>query len=257
MTAEERINKAFSKAAEEYEANAIVQRQMAIRLASLLPEGLEIDTAFEFGTGTGLLTKQIDCRCKVKHWLLNDLSDNMLRTVPALSGEVTFLQGDVVTASIGDQIGHPQLIASSAALQWIAEPFALLEQLTARLQPNGHLLIGTFEEGNLAELAALTGNSLPYFSKEDLEHFAKAAHLHIQFIESESITLSFPSPKEVLMHLKKTGTTQLPHWNNETPRLNTRSALSELDRSYRRYFSSADGSAVLLSYTPLYLYATK
>ncbi len=257
MTSEERIKRAFSKASDNYNANAFVQQRMAEHLAALLPEGDSFARAFEFGVGTGLLTMHIDARCRVSSWLLNDLSEEMLRNVPPLQGKATFLPGNVLSYAGDERLTGLNLITSSAALQWIPEPFNLLQRLSALLEPGGILLIGTFRRGNLNEIASLTGNSLPYFEENDMERFARSAGLRILSLTSETMHLSFPSPREVLRHLKSTGTTQLPHFGNDSFRLDTKSALARFDEAYRATFPAPQGQGVALSYIPLYLCAVK
>lgn len=257
MTSEERIKRAFSKASDNYNANAFVQQRMAEHLATLLPEGDSFARAFEFGVGTGLLTTHIDARCRVSSWLLNDLSEEMLRNVPPLQGKATFLPGNVLSYAGDERLTGLNLITSSAALQWIPEPFSLLQRLSALLEPGGILLIGTFRRGNLNEIASLTGNTLPYFEENDLERFARSAGLRILSLTSKTMRLSFPSPREVLRHLKSTGTTQLPQFGNKSFRLDTKSALARFDEAYRATFPAPQGQGVALSYIPLYLCAVK
>ena len=56
----------------------------------------------------------------------------------------------------------------------------------------------------MKEIRELTGNGLPYRSREELE-VALSPHFDILYSEEELIPLSFEDPIKVLYHLKQTG----------------------------------------------------
>jgi malonyl-CoA O-methyltransferase len=67
--------------------------------------------------------------------------------------------------------------------------------------------------------------------------------------EDSLVTLSFPSPRDALEHLAKTGS------NAVTRRAWTRRALADFDDGYRRRF--ACGGSVPLTYHPVLLIARR
>ena len=73
---EEKIIESFSKYARSYDRYAILQRSMAERLASYLPETTP-PHIIELGCGTGLFTRHL-LTLPIKNLTLNDISSAMI-----------------------------------------------------------------------------------------------------------------------------------------------------------------------------------
>lgn len=71
-----------------------------------------------------------------------------------------------------------------------------------------------------------------------------------QHLEEEEVTLWFPSPIEVLRHLKETGVT------GTEKQMWSRQRLARFTDSYQRQFGTATGQ-VPLTYHPIYLILKK
>ena len=67
----------------------------------------------------------------------------------------------------------------------------------------------------MKEIRELTGNGLPYRSREELE-VALSPHFDILYSEEELIPLSFEDPIKVLYHLKQTGVNGLSTQSSPT-----------------------------------------
>lgn len=248
---------AFDRNAFRYDQEAIVQRRMALQLASLLPEGKTFRQVFEFGCGTGFLTEALLQRIHSSNLLLNDLSERMLeRAVERISPHVAKTQVSVKPYP-GDiermPIPQSSLIASSASLQWLSNPLALLTRCWLALEAGGYLLIATFGEENLRELRHLTGKGLNYLSPKVFEVVAKELWQAEKVVVEEAYEcLYFSSARKVLNHLSSTGVTRLP---NEQHASLSRKDLETLCKNYEINFANEQG--VPITYHPIYLLAKK
>ena len=112
----------------------------------------------------------------------------------------------------------------------------------------GCIALTTFGPDNLQEVTAVTGTGLSYLPLGWLQGLLDEAGLRTVLAEDEHLTLHFPSPTEVLRHLKHTGVTGVTRtsW--------TRGRLAEFSAEYSSRYG--DGS-VPLTYHPVYLIARK
>ena len=74
--------------------------------------------------------------------------------------------------------------------------------------------------------------------------------LRLRHVSEETATLHFPTPTDVLRHLKLTGVT------GTEKRIWTRTHLQAFAENYIRLFGQADGQ-VTLTYHPIYIIAQK
>ena len=141
------------------------------------------------------------------------------------------------------------LITSASAFQWFKDPESFIRTVAGLLRPDGIFLFNTFSPDNLPEIRTLTNRGLHYPSTETLMKWLGAAFSAV-YKHEEQIVLTFDSPRDVLMHLKRTGVTATPRHEEVW----TRSRLARFDEAYRERFSTPDGQ-VTLTYTPLYFLA--
>ena len=98
---EEKIIESFSKYARSYDRYAILQRSMAERLASYLPETTPT-YIIELGCGTGLFTRHL-LTLPIKYLTLNDISSAMidiLKNNLELPNSTKFLIGNAESISM-------------------------------------------------------------------------------------------------------------------------------------------------------------
>lgn len=154
---------AFGARASSYEAHASLQRDVAARLALLLP-ALTRPRVLEVGCGTGLFSRHLVARYPDGRFVLTDAAPAMLaecrhNLAPALCSDIAF---EVMDASRPGGEGPFDLIASSMALHWLSEPAASLDRLRALLAPGGMLLYSALGPDSFAEWrAALEAEGLP------------------------------------------------------------------------------------------------
>ena len=157
------VTAAFDASAPSYEAHAGVQRDVAARLARLLPD-LTRPRVLELGCGTGLFSRHLVERYPEGRFLLTDAAPAMLaecrhNLTPALCSDISF---EIMDASRPGGEGPFDLIASSMALHWVVEAAASLERLRALLAPGGVLLYSALGPESFTEWrAVLEAEGLP------------------------------------------------------------------------------------------------
>lgn len=149
-----RIAAAFGAAA-DYDAHARVQRIVAERLADAIMD-LPLPPAprvLEIGCGTGFLTRALAARGLAGEWLVTDISPEMVERCRAALGG----RPDTMFAVLDGEHGTPpgagsfDLVCSSLALQWFADPAAGIARIASWLAPGGQALLTTLAAGTFAE----------------------------------------------------------------------------------------------------------
>lgn len=242
----ELVIKRFTSALPYYEKYAVAQHRIGERLADLLTATgrHHFEHVLEYGCGCGVYTRQLAQTVTVKQWTLNDLCpvcEEYIRVSP-----VSFYAGEAETMPHTDTY---DLITSASAFQWFKDPESFIRTVAGLLRPDGIFLFNTFSPDNLPEIRTLTNRGLHYPSTEALMKWLGAVFSAV-YKHEEQIVLTFDSPRDVLMHLKRTGVTATPRHEEVW----TRSRLARFDEAYREQFSTSDGQ-VTLTYTPLYFLA--
>lgn len=240
----QKVAKHFSRAAESYDAAAVVQHDMAQRLLSLLPENFDALHILEIGCGTGLFTKLLAQRFTTAHFTINDLCPTMCDiATQAITNHTTCMAGDAEQIDFHGTYG---LITSAAAIQWFSNLPDFLSRIEASLANDGIILFSTFGSDNLKELRHTTGKGLPYFSSEVLQEIFERYYTDVSVVE-ERHTLMFDSPIEVLRHMQQTGANGLT---------GTHFSLRRFSEQYQALYTAENGS-VSLTYHPIYIIARK
>lgn len=245
-----RIQACFTRALSSYDTQADAQQRISRKLASLLPQqaGAHYRRMLEIGCGTGGFTKALKRQCSIDEWVLNDLCEECLEMTARLfpGFPPRFIAGDAERVAFP---GTFDLIASASVFQWIKQPEAFLHKLSELLVSQGTLLFSTFVPGNLHEVKELTGKGLTYPTAEAVARWL-STDFHLLHQEEETIVLTFPTPLDVLRHLKATGVTATGNgrW--------TKGQQDAFCRQYAEQFATADGR-VTLTYRPLYIVAIK
>lgn len=239
------VGRRFSAARETYRRGASVQRRVAeslwSRVTPLIEGKLDFGRIIEIGAGTGVLTELYemaltDGGCRSSSLELWDLAEQSCK----LPSNASWLTCDAETCirSVGpESVG---LLLSSSTLQWFHSPERFVGEAYRVLRKGGIAAFALYGEGTFSQLRELTGISLRYPALATLKA-ALPADAIIEAGETESITMDFASPKELLRHLKETGVNGAAE---PSPSL----AL----RLVRHYPASSDGR-YRLSYCPLYL----
>ena len=238
MVNKELVKKKFAKSFKTYDKNAIVQKHMAeFLLKNLINVNKNFDKVLEIGYGTGLLTKEIKSNLIFKELFLNDLNEDFRQD--------NFLLGDC------EEIEFPKnldLIISNATFQWTQNFPLFCEKVNLSLGHKGVFAFTIFEEGNFYQIKEITGKSLKYYTKFQIEEILNK-NFQIIYSRAETINLEFDSAKDILKHLKSTGVNALEKINW------TKKDLQEFGGKYNN-FKTNNGKFVL-TYKPLYFICAK
>jgi malonyl-CoA O-methyltransferase len=251
------ICRRFSRAAATYDDYALVQRQCAARLATLLPENFTVKDILEIGCGTGNYTKMLATRFPGARLTALDFSGAMVaqaRRKCAGLASVRFLCADG-ERFLADNRHAFDLIASNATMQWFDDPALALAHAARSLADGGLFLASFFGPETLRELAEglsaafAVPVSLPaarFADRDRLARMAGAAFGQVA-IEAEVYRRTYPCLRELLRHLRHTGTGG-PH--AALPRL-TPGRMAKLEK----WFMDSGGGQV--SYQVFFLAASR
>ena len=197
------IKKRFAKSLKTYEDNAIVQKEMAKKLSSII-DGKEYSTILELGCGTGLLTKEIINKVKFETYCAIDIVGECKNFIDKLSPKINFIETDIEKFIPSS---NPDLVVSNASLQWIEDLPNYVKKIRNCLSENGEFIFTLFGRENYKEFSPFTKTPLKNYGKEELKNICSDYKV---FEAEENITvLEFNSPKEVLYHIKNTGVNAL------------------------------------------------
>ena len=238
----------FAKAITTYDDAAQTQRIIARKMLAILQQYTcrPYQQILEIGCGTGIYSRLLLNAMAPNHLLLNDICPAMKhRLEDLLNHGVSFAAGD---AELMPFAPGWQLITSCSALQWLNDLPGFFAKCHNLLTNGGCLAFSTFGPRNLAEITTLTGHGLAYLSLTQLKSLL-APYFEVIAGYEEYVQQVFPSPTDVLYHLKHTGVTGLAQqtW--------TKGALQRFCVSYTEQFSRLNG--VGLTYHPIYLVAVK
>ncbi|MDP8305997.1 MAG: malonyl-ACP O-methyltransferase BioC [Candidatus Chlorobium antarcticum] len=243
------VGERFRRALGTYPEGAMVQEVMARELVSMVSRhaGTEpLGRVLEIGAGSGLLTELLLEAFPVASFIANDLVRECQVPLQGIArrhrvGEFRFLGGDI--EECGDLPHSQDLVVSNATLQWLNDLDGLFGRILRSLLPGKIFAFTSFTAGNMQEIAMLGGGELNYPAPEEI---GKIAGRHFELLELKDTReqLTFPSPSEVLGHIRQTGVNGLARerWS--------RSRYRDFMESYRREFSVQGG--VSLTYRPLY-----
>lgn len=244
----ERVQRSFRRSFSTYHDEADQQAWVARRLVEDLRRSgapKRFGTAFELGCGTGHLTRLLCRDFGFDSLRLNDLAPEGRFTAEAAGA--SFVGGDAMQVAWPDRLG---LLASASMIQWLDDPAAALGRAAEALAPGGWLAISGFGPQQYRELAQIgSAARAPGLCRpEDLAAAVKGK-LEVVMTGERLRQSYFPSPRQVLHHLRKTGV------NGRAQRIWTRSALAQFTADYLRDFET--GAGVPLTYHPVWIIARK
>lgn|SRR5574344_319170 len=233
----------FQNTLSTYDDSAVIQKDMAHLLIDKILNhcGKSFDSIFEFGAGTGFLSKNILKEIEFKNYYANDIIEESEYCIKNIINNVKFYAGDIEKIHIEENF---DLILSNAVMQWITDADELLSKIHNNLKNNGYFAFTTFGEQNYQEIKETTGVSLDYLKSETLKE--KCSHnFEIIHFEENVQTLYFNTPLDVLKHIKYSGTNGIKTLNWTVSKL----------KSFEQYYKDRFGLAnkVTLTYHPVYV----
>ena len=203
-----KVSQAFSRAAESYDGQALVQNFVAQRLVAkiLATKDLSLGTILEVGCGTGVLASHLFSHGS--QYILSDFSYPLLkRAMEKLQDSRVFPL--VVDAERPCFSASFDLIVSNLALHWFQNPKAALTRLAACLKPGGWLYLtalgnNTFHEWRTAHaLMNAPSGVLDFISFGQLQEWLPLSGTRA--VEEEWMTVNHGNALAFLRSLKQIG----------------------------------------------------
>jgi malonyl-CoA O-methyltransferase len=213
------VRRAFSRAAQDYDAAAVLQREVCTRMLERLDYiKLQPSRVLDVGSGTGWGTRQLGERYPKAEITALDIAIGMLQTARGTSGwwkklfagkRESFLCADVEALPIAS--ASVDMVWSNLALQWCNDLPATFVELQRVLRVEGMLMFSSFGVDTLQELrSAFHGvdgySHLSRFADmHDVGDMLVAAGFADPVMEMERITLTYDDVRAVMQDLKSIG----------------------------------------------------
>ncbi len=238
------IQTKFTKAADSYDKYAKVQADVAAKLAAKLPPMdtmEESKTILEIGCGTGNFTSLLASLFPAAKIAALDFSREMIANahdkLPESNIEFICAEGERFLAAAPER--SYDLVVSNGSLQWFGDIDRTLHNIARILSPGGSLYCSIFGPETLQELGAglqavqpraenLAAQAFPGREKlQNIVHniFADGA------VEEERIVKEYQSAHDLLLHIKKTGTSG---WQQKIEHPLTPSRVKQLDAWFEK-----------------------
>ncbi|MDD2929145.1 MAG: malonyl-ACP O-methyltransferase BioC, partial [Sideroxydans sp.] len=213
------VRRAFSRAASDYDAAAVMQREVCIRMLEKL-DYIKLQPArlLDVGSGTGWGTRQLGERYPKAEITALDIALGMLQHARGTSNwwqklfqgrREQFLCADVEAIPVAS--GSIDMVWSNLALQWCNDLPATFVELNRILNTDGLLMFSCFGVDTLKELRVafrdVDGyNHLNRFvDMHDVGDMLVAAGFADPVMEMETLTLTYEDARAVMQDLKSIG----------------------------------------------------
>ena len=210
-----RVRASFDRAAQTYDAAAILQKLVRTEMLSRLDlVKIKPQVILDAGCGTGHGSFALQKKFSSAQVISLDIALGMLQKTqqqqPLLSK--IFKQKNLICADIehlpleNSSLG---MVWSNLALQWCNDLDGAFNQIARVLQPNGLLMFSTFGPDTLKELRAATNNGNTHVSRfidmHDIGDALTRAGFSAPVLDVEHYTLTYDDVKAVMTDLKAIG----------------------------------------------------
>ncbi|NNM80651.1 MAG: malonyl-ACP O-methyltransferase BioC [Gallionella sp.] len=213
------MRRAFSRAAPNYDATAVLQREVCSRMLERLEYiKLQPSRILDAGSGTGWGTRQLMTKYPSAQMIALDIAIGMLQTARGHTGWWQKLFGGQQTAMLCADVEALPIAASSLdmvwsnlAVQWCNDLPATIVGLHRVLKVEGLLMFSTFGPDTLKELRqAFHGvdahNHLNRFADmHDIGDMLSHGGFAEPVMDMEYLTLTYDDVRSVLQDLKTIG----------------------------------------------------
>lgn len=233
--------RAFARAADTYDAAAVLQHEIVDRMLERLDYvRLQPRRILDIGCGTGRASEALLRRYPRADVVALDFALPMLehaRRRGRWLRRPRCLCGDMDRLPLGAQ--SFDLVFSSAAIQWSADPAAALAEMHRVLRPGGLLMFSSFGPDTLHELRAAWAevdgmpHVHPFIDMHDYGDMAVAAGLADPVMDVERLTLTYANTNALMRDLKAIGANNAA--SDRVRRLTGRARLRALTEAYERF----------------------
>lgn len=212
------VRRAFNRAATNYDATAVLQREVCGRMLERLDYvRLQPDRILDAGSGTGWGARQLIKRYPAAQVVALDMAIGMLNQSRAQSGWWQKLFGSRPSRLCADVEALPLakscagMIWSNLALQWCNDLPATFRGFHDALKPEGLLMFSTFGPDTLKELRSafggVDGNSRfnRFADMHDLGDMLAGSGFAEPVMDMEIITLTYDDAMAVMRDLHSIG----------------------------------------------------
>ena len=233
MIAEQNISRSFSRAAGHYDDVAIIQREVAQRLAERLNYlKVEVNTVLDLGSGTGFCTQITQKHYPSATFICLDLSQSMLQHARSKGVGKYHIRATATALPVADN--SLDLVISSMMLHWCEQPDMVATEVRRVLRPGGLFIFSTCASETLHELtAALKTANIPPPANTFPDIHSMAAMISAAYsdtvLDKETIQLLRPDLKGLISVLRRSGT--LP----QTGKALSKDKLKQLKQAYEKY----------------------
>jgi malonyl-CoA O-methyltransferase len=225
------VRRAFGRAAATYDDAAVLQREVARRLVGRLDVvKLEPRRLLDVGCGTGEATAELVARYPNAHVVGLDVALPMAQAARErlrrgrsvyrrLLAPLTGTTGQAAHVVCADALRLPlagvcvDLVFSNLALQWVNDLPRAFAEMRRVLRVGGLCTFSTFGPDTLKELRAAFARAdghthvNRFVDMHDIGDMLVTAGFADPVMDMETITLTYPSPKALMLDLKAIGAT--------------------------------------------------
>ena len=210
-----RVRASFDRAANTYDAAAILQKQVRDEMLSRLDlVKVTPQVILDTGCGTGHGSIALQKRFSQAHVVSLDISMSMLKATYAnqpflkkLISKQNLVCADIELLPVGD--GCVDILWSNLAMQWCNDLDAAFSEAKRVLKPNGLLMFSTFGPDTLKELRTSSQNGHTHVSRfidmHDIGDALTRAGFSAPVLDVEHYTLTYDDVKGVMRDLKAIG----------------------------------------------------
>lgn len=235
------VRRSFARAAETYDAAAVLQREVLARLTERIdPLDIKPGVVLDAGSGTGLGASALSDRFRRSQVVALDIAEPMaarsrhrrrwFRSLDAVCADAACLP--IRSASV-------DLVFSNLMLQWLGAPDAVFREFVRVLKPGGRLLFTTFGPDTLRELReawAAVDNRVHvnrFVDMHDLGDALLRAGFRDPVMDAERMTVTYRDTLALMRDLKAIGAHNV---NEGRPRgLTGPRQLRRMDAAYERH----------------------
>lgn len=222
MTGEKKINQSsvalsFSRAAQRYDAAAVLQQEIGRRLIGRLDfVKINVETIMDLGASTGYFIQPLNERYVGTKILAVDIAEGMLRYMQVRAD--TFEQVDFVCADaqyLPFASKTVDLVFSNLMLQWCPDVIRVFKEVQRVLKPGGLFIFSTLGPDTLYELRHSWSQVDAYqhvnqfIDMHDLGDALLASDLQDPVMDMEYMTVTYSKVDGLLRDLRDLGANQV------------------------------------------------